>query len=85
MNTPDTFLVSVTNEELSFEEDMELPSEIPVYELCRQILMILKEIHGDIFSGWTSCRLECSNRLLNGDDTLTKAAVFDGSRIIVRE
>ena len=84
MNEPDTFIATITNDERSFEQDMELPSGMPVSELSRQILMILKEIHDDIFSAWTSCYLESNNRLLNKDDTLLKAGVFDGSRIIVR-
>ena len=85
MNEPQTFIASVTNDERSFEEDMELPSTMPVSELSSQILMILKDIHEDIFEGWSSCRIECNNRLLNKDDTLLKAGVFDGSRIIIRE
>ena len=85
MNEPDTFIATVTNDERSIEEDMELPSGMPVSELCSQILMILKEIHEDIFGGWGSCRIESNNRPLNDDDTLAKAGVFDGSRIIVRE
>ena len=85
MNAPDTFIASITNEERSFEEDMELPSAMPASELCRQILMILKEIHEDIFEGWKSCRLECNSRILKDDDTLLKAGAFDGSCLIVRE
>ncbi len=85
MNEPDTFIATVTNEERSFEQDMELPSGMPVSELSRQILMILKEIYEDIFSQWRSCTLEYSSRILNGDDTLVKAGAFDGSIIIVRE
>ena len=85
MNEPDTFIATVTNDERSFEQDMELPSNMPVSELSSQILMILKDIHEDIFSQWESCRLECSNKILNNDDTLIKAGVFDGSIIVVRE
>ena len=85
MNAPETFIATITNEERSFEEDMELPSGMQVSELCRQILMILKDIHEDIFSNWTSCRIESNNKLLNGDDTLAKAGVFDGSIIVVKE
>ena len=85
MNAPDTFIATITNDERSFEEDMELPSGMQVSELCRQLLMILKDIHEDIFSSWTSCRIESNNRFLNNDDTLAKAGVFDGSIIVVRE
>ncbi len=85
MNAPDTFIASITNEERSFEEDMELPSAMPALELCRQILMILKEIHEDIFEGWNVCRIEYNNRILRDDDTLLKVGAFDGSRIIVHE
>ena len=85
MNEPETFIASITNDERSFEEDMELPAGMPVSELSRQILMILKDIHEDIFSGWITCRLEYNSRLLKDDDTLLKVCAFDGSRIVVRE
>ena len=85
MNAPDTFIVSITNDERSFEEDMELPSAMLVSELCRQILLILKEIHEDIFEVWNKCCLEYNSRILKDDDTLLKVGAFDGSRIIVRE
>ena len=84
MNEPETFIATITNDERTIEEDMELPSSMPVSELSRQILMILKEIHEDKFGAWGACHLECNNRVLNKDDTLIKAGVFDGSRIIVR-
>ncbi len=85
MNEPETFIATITNDERSFEQDMELPSNMPVSELSAQILMILKSIHEDIFSHWVSCRLECNSKILNKDDTLIKARVFDGSIIVVRE
>ena len=85
MNAPETFICTITNDERSFSQDMELPSGMPVSELCRQILMILRELYEDIFSGWRSCCLESGGRLLNGEDTLAGAGVFDGSLISVRE
>ena len=85
MNEPDTFIVSVTNDERSFEEDMELPSVMPVSELCQQILMILKDIHEELFTGWVKCHLEHNGRVLRDDDTLVKAGVYDGSRLVVRQ
>ncbi len=85
MNEPETFIATVTNDERSFEEDMELPAAMPVSELCRQILMILKDIHEEIFTGWNSCKLEYNNRILKDDDTLLKVCAFDGSRLVVRE
>ncbi len=85
MNEPETFIATITNDERSFEQDMELPSNMPVSELSAQILMILKNIHEDIFLHWVSCQLECNSKILNKDDTLIKARVFDGSIIVVRE
>ena len=85
MDAPDTFIATITNDERSFSDDMELPSAMPVHELCRQILMILKENHEDIFSSWNKCRIEYESRILDDDDTLLKAGAFDGSRIIVVE
>lgn len=83
MNEPDTFIVTVTNDERSFELDMEIPSGMAVSELCAQILMILKDVHEELFTGWTKCRLECNSKVLKDDDTLLKAGAFDGSRLVV--
>ena len=85
MDAPDTFIATITNEERSFEQDMELPSNMPVSELCRQILLILKEEHEDMFTGWKACRLEHNSRILADDDTLLKAGAFDGSSLVVME
>ena len=85
MNEPDAFIVTVTNDERNVEQDMELPADMQISDLSAQILMTLKSIHEDIFSHWVSCRLECNSKILNKDDTLIKARVFDGSIIIVRE
>ena len=85
MNEPDTFIASLTNDERSFELDLELPSGMAVSELCSQILLILKDTHDDLFSGWHKCRLEYNSKLLKDDDTLLKAGAFDGSRLVVRE
>ena len=85
MNEPDTFTASVTNDERSFELDMELPAAMPVSELSAQILLILKRIHHDIFADWKACRIEYNNQILKPNDTLLKARAFDGSRIIIRE
>ena len=85
MNAPDTFIATITNEERTFEEDMELPSSMPVAELCQQLLMILKEIHEDMFTNWVKCYLEYNNRIIKDDDTLLKAGAFSGSWLVVRE
>ena len=85
MNEPDAFIVTVTNDERNFEQDMELPADMQISDLSAQILMTLKSIHEDIFSDWRSCCLECGCRILNQNDTLLKAGVFDGSIIVVRE
>lgn len=85
MNAPDMFIATITNDERSFEEDMELPSGMPISELCRQVLMVLKEIHDDMFGSWRTCSLEYKSRILKDDDTLLKAGVFDGSLLVVRE
>ena len=85
MNGPDTVTATVTNDERTFHDDMELPSGMPVSELSRQIMLILKDIHEDIFSGWAACRLEYRGRILNADDTLLNVGAFDGSIIVVRQ
>lgn len=85
MNEPDTFIATVTNDERSFEVDMELPSGMPASEMCSQILMILKDIHEDIFTDWNKCHLEYRGHVLRDDDTLLKAGAFDGSRLVIRQ
>ena len=85
MNAPDTFIATITNEERTFEEDMELPSSMPASELCQQLLMILNEIHEDMFTNWVKCCLEYNSRIINDNDTLLKAGAFSGSWLVVRE
>ncbi|MBQ3347391.1 MAG: EsaB/YukD family protein [Synergistaceae bacterium] len=85
MNEPDTFIATITNNERSIEMDMELPSRMPISELCHQLLMILKEFHEDMFTGWEKCCIEFNSRILKNDDTLLKAGAFDGSRLTVLE
>ena len=84
MEAPGTFIATITNDERTFEQDMELPSGMPVSELKKQVMMILKETHENIFTDWTTCILESNNRVLRDDDTLLKAGIFDGSMIVVR-
>lgn len=83
MNEPDSFIVTVQTVDESFMQDMELPSELPAYELSVKLLEALRTIPGSGFDRWTSCRFECDNCILNDNDTLLKAGAFDGSRIIV--
>ncbi len=85
MNEPELFLVTLRLEDGSFEVDMELPSQLPIGELRRRLLDILKTLHEDELAGWQICRLEYNNRILNDDDTLLKVGAFDGSRLYLVE
>ena len=85
MNAPETFIATITDDGRTFEEDMELPSVMPISELCKHILMILKELHEGIFASWKTCCLMCNNRELKDNSNLLNAGVFDGSIIVVRE
>lgn len=85
MNEPELFILTVMSEDEEFETDMELPSEMPVSELCKQILAILKGVDSDKFGDIQKCSLEYNNRVLNDDDTLLKVGAFDGSRLILLE
>ena len=85
MNEPELFLVTLKLEDGSFEVDMELPSQLPIGELRRRLLGILKTLREDELSGWQTCRIEYNNRILNDDDTLLKVGAFDGSKLYLME
>ena len=85
MNEPELFLVTLMLVDGSFEIDMELPSQLPIGDLRRRLLDIIKTLHEDELSGWQTCRLEYNNRVLNDDDTLLKVGAFDGSKIYMVE
>ena len=83
MNEPDAFIVTVQTIDESFMQDMELPSTLPISELSKKLLEALRSMPESEFNSWTSCRFECNNRILNDSDTLLKAGVFDGSRLVL--
>ncbi len=85
MNEPELFLVTLIFGDGLFNVDMELPSQIPVGELSKRVLEILKSLYEGEFSGWKSCSFEFNNKILSNDDTLLKAGAFDGSKIFMIE
>ena len=85
MNEPDLFIVTIIFGDENSELDMELPSQLSIGELRIRIFEILKNLHEDVFEGWHSCGLEFKNRVLEDNETLLKAGVFDGSRLYVVE
>ncbi len=85
MNEPELFLVTVIFGDGVFSVDMELPSQLPIAELSRRVLEILRSLYEGEFSGWKSCSFEFNNKILNNDDTLLKVGAFDGSKIFLLE
>ena len=85
MNEPELFLVTVIFGDGVFNVDMELPSQLPVRDLSRRVLEILKSLYEGEFSGWKSCGFEFNNKILGDDDTLLKVGAFDGSKIFMIE
>ncbi len=85
MNEPELFLVTVIFGNGVFNVDMELPSQLPVKDLSRRVLEILKSLYEGEFSNWNSCGFEFNNKILSDDDTLLKVGAFDGSKIFMIE
>ena len=85
MNEPEMFIVTVIFGSDNYETDMELPAELPVSELRRKLLDVLKYVYEGEFAGWKSCVLEYDYRILDDKETLMSAGVYDGSRIYVIE
>lgn len=85
MNEPEMFIVTVIFGSENYETDMELPAELPVSELCRKLLDVLKNLYEGEFAGWKSCVLEYDYRVLDDNETLMSAGVYDGSRLYVIE
>lgn len=85
MNEPEMFIVTVIFGSDNYETDMELPAELPVSELRRKLLDVLKYVYEGEFTGWKSCVLEYDYHILDDKETLMSAGVYDGSRLYVIE
>ena len=85
MNEPEMFILTLIFGTENYETDMELPAELPVGELRRKLLEVLKNLYEGEFAGWKSCVLEHDYHILDDKDTLMSAGVYDGSRLYVIE
>ena len=82
-NEPDMILATIEcpNEKVSI--DMELPANIPVGNMADKILEVLKNMYAGLFSSWTKCFLIYNNRILNNNETMLSAGIYDGGYIYV--
>jgi hypothetical protein len=81
-SVPDSFIVTVANEQWDFEADLEIPAFVSFAEFKDKLLEILKIIDGDKFRNWRDYCLRYKNHTLAGGDTLARVGAFDGSRLV---
>lgn len=83
MNEPENILATVACVEKKIAIDMELPAKLYIKDLSLKILEVLKNIYAGLFSDWEKCCLIYNNRILNGNETLISAGIYDGGYIYV--
>ncbi len=76
---PEKIIITVEHKNKKISLDMELPTKVPINILRSQILDILKNLYPDDFINYSSFRLACDNKILNVDETLITAGIYDGS------
>lgn len=78
-------LVTVKIQGSAAEYDLELPAAVPVKELAALLLEALKSLNKQMFAQASNFRImfNAENRFLEEDETLMKAAVWDGSIITI--
>lgn len=78
----DHVIVTLCDDE-GFEADMELPEKIPLSDLAPQLLENLKAMAPQHFSGREQIRVKFRDRLLEENETLERAYVWDGSVLCI--
>ena len=80
MDIPDTVIITIETADKKINVDMELPANIPIYELQFKLLEALKNSrdYKNIFSNWRECFIICENMILKDNDTLAGKGIFDG-------
>jgi hypothetical protein len=79
----DSVIITVRNNTLGTELDMELPAVMAIYELKKRLLDTLKAIDWHTYGAWSAIGMiftETGNELAD-EDTLESATVWDGSII----
>lgn len=79
----DSVLVTVWLKNTSFSADMELPSNMQIKALKRQLLKALKEIAPETFNSIEKIELWEADKKLNEESSLTNSCIWDGSYLTI--
>ena len=82
-NEPETIIATIEYTAKKISVDLELPANLNVENLKMKILEVLKNLYAGLFTDWENCQLIHGNRILNGNETMISAGIFDGGRIYV--
>ena len=61
------------------ELDMELPAFLPIEQLEQRLLEVLQEMDPLHYSGLSAVTLRSKDQTMDGEDTLAKVGIWDGS------
>lgn len=81
---PDRVIVAVVDSDNGYTSDMELPTEMPVDDLAKGILHLLREYEPRKYAGRYLPVLYAKGRELNSGETLASAGIWDGAEIVLR-
>lgn len=79
----DSVLVTVQMKKPSFSVDMELPANLQIKALKKQLLEELKAIRPETFGRIGAVELWHQNKILDEQSSLTNSRVWDGSFLTV--
>ena len=77
----DSAIITMLNKSNETIGDFELPLKIPIKELEKKLVGLLKAMDSDKYVCLEKVKVEYNGKILDGDDTLYQNAVWDGSSI----
>lgn len=77
----DSAIITILDKNNSEIGDFELPLKIPVKELEKKLVALLKAMDSDKYACLENLKVEYKDKLLDEEDTLYQNAIWDGSII----
>lgn len=83
--TPESVIVTLRAAAGHFEEDYELPANLPAERLSQLLLESLAQQDPRQFGSWKGLGLRSGGQKLGADDTLSARGIWDGSILTIEE
>ena len=77
----DSAIITIMDKSNNTIGDFELPLKIPVKELEKKLIALLKAMDSDMYVCLERLKIEYNGKILDGEETLYQNAIWDGSII----